>query len=121
VPHLYEIITWYALPAVRKEVSYILKKKKFKVTEISQLLDITPAAVSQYLYSKRKGMELPEEVKKFIKDTLKPKKRDEINKSLIDKLINDSLKILIEKRYLCDFCMKIGLIPPDKVCDKCYK
>lgn len=121
MPHLYEIITWYALPAIRKEISYILKKKKFKVVEISHLLDITPAAVSQYLYSKRKGMELPEEVKLFIKEKLKPKKRDEISKDDIDKVINDAIKILIENRYLCDFCMKAGYTNPEEFCDKCYR
>ncbi|HIQ50986.1 MAG TPA: hypothetical protein EYH54_03355 [Nautiliaceae bacterium] len=121
MPHLYEIITWYALPAIRKEISYILKKKKFRVTEISHLLDITPAAVSQYLYSKRKGMELPEEVKSFIKKVLKSKKRDEISKKEIDKLINDSIKILIENRHLCDFCVEAGYVMNDEFCDKCYR
>jgi predicted transcriptional regulator len=120
VPHIYEVITWYALPAIRKEISSILKKKKFKVTEIGNLLELTPAAVSQYLHSKRKGMELPEEIKKYLVSQLRPLKRKEINKDLIDHLINESIKMLIEKKYLCSFCKAEHLVEGEE-CNKCYK
>ena len=119
MPHIYEIITWYALPAIRKEISSILKKKKLKVTEIGKLLDLTPAAVSQYLHSKRKGMELPPEVKDFLLNTLKPLKRKEINKDLIDHLVNESIRMLINGKYLCQFCRAENLAESD--CNKCYK
>ena len=83
------------------------------------MLELTPAAVSQYLHSKRKGMELPEEVKKFLLEEIKNRKRKDIDKEFIDHLINESIKMLIEKRYLCSFCKKEGLIEFD--CNKCYR
>jgi predicted transcriptional regulator len=49
-----EMVTWFFLPALRKElVLYLIKKKKMKRKEVAELLGLTEAAVCQYLKNKR--------------------------------------------------------------------
>ena len=54
-----EIEVWYLLPALRKEVAKeLVEKHKLRQKEVASMLDITEAAVSQYLKHKRgKGVE----------------------------------------------------------------
>lgn len=48
-----EIEVWYVLPALRREIALAMKKQGLKQKEIASRLNITEAAVSQYLSSKR--------------------------------------------------------------------
>ena len=48
-----EINVWYILPALRRELAVILKKKKIKQKQIARILGVTEPAVSQYLKNKR--------------------------------------------------------------------
>jgi len=48
-----EIVVWYVLPAIRRELALELKRTGKSQKEISEILDITKAAVSQYLKNKR--------------------------------------------------------------------
>ncbi len=49
-----EIEVWYIIPAIRRELAKVLvNEKKFSQREVSKLLGLTEAAVSQYLKSKR--------------------------------------------------------------------
>lgn len=51
-----ELIIWYALPDVRSEIAkYLINNYQLKQKEVSEILGITPAAVNQYLTSKRGG------------------------------------------------------------------
>jgi predicted transcriptional regulator len=48
-----EIQVWYILPAIRKAIALKLKEKNFQQKDIAKIMDLTPAAVSQYLHKKR--------------------------------------------------------------------
>jgi predicted transcriptional regulator len=49
-----ELITWFFLPALRRElVIYLVKEKKFTRKKTAQLLGLTEAALCQYLKNKR--------------------------------------------------------------------
>lgn len=48
-----EIIVWYILPALRKELVIELKQLNLSQKAIADKLDLTPSAVSQYMSNKR--------------------------------------------------------------------
>ncbi|ABR54087.1 conserved hypothetical protein [Methanococcus vannielii SB] len=48
-----EIIVWYIIPAIRSEVTKELLNRGMTQKKISELLEITQPAVSQYLRDKR--------------------------------------------------------------------
>lgn len=56
MPH--EIIVWYLLPALRKALVVELKSSKMSQKAIAKKMNITEAAVSQYLHNKRGSKEI---------------------------------------------------------------
>ena len=48
-----EIVVWYVIPTIRSELAKELLNLGMKQKEISELLDITQPAVSQYISDKR--------------------------------------------------------------------
>ena len=57
-----EYIVWNVLPSIRKELVKSLKKNfNLSQREISQIIGLTSAAVSQYLSNKRGGIEITDE------------------------------------------------------------
>lgn len=48
-----EIVVWKILPAIKAKIARELKDKGMKQKDIAKVLDITEAAVSQYLSGKR--------------------------------------------------------------------
>jgi len=59
VKTLCEKVIWTVLPVIRKEFSLILMKNyDLNQKKIAEILDITPAAVCQYLSNKRGHIEL---------------------------------------------------------------
>lgn len=67
--HPQEIEVWYIIPAVRKELVVALKEKGNSQKKIAELLNLTEAAVSQYLKAKRaREVIFSDEVKLYIKD-----------------------------------------------------
>jgi len=49
-----EIEVWYLVPALRRELAKtLIKQYRFSQKDVANVLDLTPAAVSQYLSSKR--------------------------------------------------------------------
>ncbi len=48
-----EIEVWYILPALRREIAMKLKESGMTQKDIAAIMDITPAAVSQYIHNKR--------------------------------------------------------------------
>lgn len=65
-----EIIANKILPAIRKLICKKLKKEKMSQLEIAEILDITPAAVSQYISGKRGNFKLPKETINFLNSNL---------------------------------------------------
>ena len=74
-----ELVVWYVLPAIRSELAKSLLSLGMKQKDVSQLMDITQPAVSQYITDKRgSGIKFNDEVNSGIKFN------DEVNS-----LIND--------------------------------
>ena len=48
-----ELVVWKILPAIKAKIARNLKEKDMKQKDIAKVLDITEAAVSQYLSGKR--------------------------------------------------------------------
>src|SRR5947207_417975 len=66
--HPQEVEVFYILPAIRKELSIVLKELGKSQKDIAKLLGVTEAAVSQYLSAKRgSDIHFPEDIKAQIK------------------------------------------------------
>ncbi len=113
-----EVIVWYIIPAIRRELTIILYKKGLKQSKIAKLLNLTNAAVSQYLKAKRAT------TIKFDDETLK-----ELNKAAESILENDDLENLIrqienvitfikETRKICDIHSELNTNIPEN-CSAC--
>ncbi|MBS3170092.1 transcriptional regulator [Candidatus Woesearchaeota archaeon] len=67
--HPQEIEVWHIIPAIRKELVVALKEKGNSQKKIADLLNLSEAAVSQYLKLKRaREIIFNADVKKYIKD-----------------------------------------------------
>jgi hypothetical protein len=88
-----EIIVWNVLPSIRAALVEELVKSGISQKEVSKMLGITPAAVSQYV-SKKRGHKI--DLKDDVKDEIKRLARDIIREG-ID---NPALKI-------CKICMML--------------
>ena len=63
-----EIVVWYVIPAIRSELAKELLNLGMKQKDVSELMDITQPAVSQYITDKRgSGIKLEDNVKDMIK------------------------------------------------------
>lgn len=112
--HPQEIEVWYVIPAVRKELAADLVKRGKSQREVAKILGITEAAVSQYVKKKRAGLELPNEVKEFVKKCA-AKVED---KESAFRQIQVVCKFIKDNKHLC----KIHRCVEDcgKKCDACY-
>ncbi len=64
-----EIVVWYVIPAIRSELAKELLNLGMKQKEVSEIMDITQPAVSQYITDKRgSGIVLDSDVKTMIKE-----------------------------------------------------
>lgn len=64
-----EIVVWYVIPAIRSELAKELLNLGMKQKDVSELMDITQPAVSQYITDKRgSGIKLDENVRQMVKD-----------------------------------------------------
>ena len=64
-----EIVVWYVIPTIRSELAKELLNLGMKQKQISEVLDITQPAVSQYISDKRgHGIKFDTEVQDIIKD-----------------------------------------------------
>ena len=96
-----ENVVWYVLPAIRSELAKDLAKAMTQ-KEISEILGITQAAVSQYISDKRGSkIELPDDVRAAIADLA-----DDITGGGIDDLT----------MRMCEICRRIR---EDEHCDIC--
>jgi len=110
-----EIQVWYILPAIRKHYAIYLKEAGLKQKEIASLLDITEAAVSQYLKNKRgNDVKFTEDILKEIKKSaqkVKEKKKD------IRKETQNILNFVFKSPLMCGICHTHAGTPENcKIC-----
>jgi uncharacterized protein len=92
-----EIVVWYVIPTIRSELAKELLNLGMKQKEISEILDITQPAVSQYISDKRgHGIKFNEETQELIND---------LAKGLVDGSLTQ--RDLIPR--ICDICRKVKI------------
>ena len=111
-----EIEVFYVLPAVRREISIVMKAEGKSQKEIAKLLGVTEPAVSQYMSAKRAStFQLNEKVKSAIKESVK-RITGEIG------LMREMQRLLIlirEERLVCQAHEALGGAP--KGCNVCFE
>ena len=107
-----EIESKYLIPSVRKEIVLFLKEKGWNNKKIAKALNITEAAVSQYLHNKRVNWKIPEKFRILIREKLDI---NNINPESLYYLIEDlkkcGLLCLLHEMYDdieigCDICRR---------------
>lgn len=74
-----EIVVWYVIPSIRSKLAKELLNLGMKQKDISELLDITQPAVSQYISDKRgHEIDFAPEVEQYIKDMAKDMKNGDL-------------------------------------------
>ncbi|MEM4397163.1 MAG: hypothetical protein QW757_00900 [Candidatus Woesearchaeota archaeon] len=111
-----EIQVWFVLPALRKKYALYLKNKGFKQKEIAKLMQVTEAAISQYLKNKRANIDLPNKIDEEIKISIK-KILDK--KSTFKVELQKNLKKINKEKIICDICKEHT--DADKNCNICYE
>lgn len=67
-----EVVVWYVIPAIRSELAKELLNLGMRQKDVSELMDITQPAVSQYITDKRgSGIKLNDDVRQMVKDFAK--------------------------------------------------
>ena len=88
-----EIIVWYVLPSIRKELSiHLIEEHKLNQKEVAEKLGITEAAVSRYVSGKRGGKDIDDN--EII---------NEIKKSASKIIKGDNTTIIQETCRICSF------------------
>ncbi len=114
--HPQEIEAWYVLPLIRKELAMAMKKEGLGQKEIAKLLGVTEAAVSQYVNNKRgNDFQIEDDLKYLFIDASKKIMKDN---SLIFAEIQNILKILWDKGFVCEVHKKKSWCPED--CGACF-
>jgi hypothetical protein len=113
-----EIVVWYVIPAIRSELAKELLNLGMKQKEISQLLDITQPAVSQYISDKRgHGIKFNQETKEKIKKFAIDLKEENIDKGDMIRRICDICKYVKAEEIVCQLHKEKDNIPTG--CDAC--
>ena len=99
-----EIIIWYVLPGIRREITKNMIKNGLTQKEAAKKLGVTDAAVSQYLSEKRGRVEIKD--KKILR---------EIKKSA-EWIIHGNDPVMIEET-----CRVCGLLKSSKMLSRLYK
>ena len=110
-----EIEVRYILPAIRKQLTIALAKKGLKQKEVAEKLNLTPAAVSQYLSEKRGTTSFPESVKKEINNSTKLILE---NKSTPHKELYKISNMIKKTSTICDIHRLYDNVP--KNCEVCF-
>ena len=96
-----ELEVWYVLPTIRKALATELKLLGLSQKDIAKKLEITPAAVSYYIKSKRANkmeIEMGEEIKKSL--NISAKKIIEETSTVLTE-IQKNLKLFRDSKKLC--------------------
>jgi predicted transcriptional regulator len=113
-----EIVVWYVIPTIRSELAKELLNLGMKQKEISELLDITQPAVSQYISDKRgHGIKFNDETLKLIKDFANGLVEKKYNQRDIIPHVCEICRKVKTDEILCQLHQEKGKMPTD--CDAC--
>lgn len=113
-----EIVVWYVIPSIRSELAKELLNLGMKQKEISELLDITQPAVSQYLSDKRgHGIKFTPEVQGLIREFAVDLKDGKLDQSGIISRICDLCRRIKTEDVVCQLHKEKDNIPVN--CNAC--
>lgn len=113
-----EIVVWYVIPTIRSELAKELLNLGMKQKEISELLDITQPAVSQYISDKRgHGIKFNDETQNLIREFAKGLVEEKYNQRDIIPHVCQICKKVKTDEILCQLHKEKGKMPTD--CDAC--
>lgn len=112
-----EVEVWFVLPALRRQYVIALKKEGLKQKDIAAIVNLTEAAVSQYLKKKRGdaitfNMKTLDEIQVSAKKIV-AKKRE------YRREFQNVLKKLKHSRFICTVCH--DHTNTDDECEICYR
>lgn len=110
-----EIIYWEILPSIRKEIVFCLKDEGLKQSQIADILEITPSAVSQYINKKRGDLSFSSSFKEIIK---KEVSKIINNKKTPFEATNFLIKEFQKNKEICKVCSTKNKL--DTSCNTCY-
>ena len=97
-----EVEVWFVLPALRRQYVLFLKENGLKQKEIANLMNLTEAAVSQYLKKKRgDAITFTKEILDEIRNSVK---KITLNKADYRCEFQKMLKKLKQSRFICSVC-----------------
>ena len=113
-----EITVWKVLPAIKCQMAIKMKDKGLSQKEISGILQVTEAAVSQYLSGKRANDFELKELDNELDDSV-----DRIieNPKIFVNEVCDICKKVRTKGLLCKNCMELGTLEGCSVCKEVKK
>ncbi|MCQ2078512.1 MAG: transcriptional regulator [archaeon] len=99
-----EIVVWYVLPTIRREIAKeLVETYHMRQADVGRVFGVTDAAISQYLKKKRGGSSLIEDSVHY------PKFLGEVKQSA--RLVHDGeSNMSIEMCRLCKFIKTVGLL-----------
>ena len=113
-----EIEVWYILPVIRKELAKSLLEKGLTQKQIAQKMNITEAAVSQYIKEKRATLiKLNNKIKREIE---KSSNRIIKKNSSIIKEIKSINNLIWKDKIICKIHQKYDKLMKNK-CNLCFK
>ncbi|MBR9678574.1 MAG: hypothetical protein GOU97_04760 [Nanoarchaeota archaeon] len=113
--HPQEVIVWYLIPAVRRELAKTwTKKMNLSNKKAAELLRVTQAAVSQYSKSKRASkVKFPE---KIIKEIEKSAEKIIKDPSFLVLEIQRIIELSRKTRFICKVHEELGVPCNKEVC-----
>lgn len=113
-----EIVVWYVIPTIRSELAKELLNLSMKQKEISELLDITQPAVSQYISDKRgHGIKFNDNTMSMIIKFAKDLKEQKIGRGSMIRRICDICKHIKAEEVICQLHKEKDNIPVE--CTAC--
>jgi len=112
-----EVEVWFVLPALRRQYVIAFKKEGLKQKDIAVIVNLTEAAVSQYLKKKR-GDAIT--FKKEILQEIQTSAKNIVNKKIeYRKEFQNVLKKLKHSRFICTVCHDHTNATDE--CEICYR
>ena len=113
-----EIVVWYVIPSIRSELAKELLKLGIKQKRISELLDITQPAVSQYVSDKRgHGIKFDEKTQNMIRMLAKDLTEQALGPDRIIQRICEICKNVKAEEIICQLHKEKDKIPTS--CNAC--
>ena len=113
-----EIVVWYVIPSIRSELAKELLKLGMKQKAISELLDITQPAVSQYISDKRgHGIKFDEKTQNMIRLFAKDLMGQQLGQADVIRRICDICKNVKAEEIICQLHKEKDKIPME--CNAC--